>query len=115
MKSKIHRRCGYDIDADETTAFLARMSKRSIFLGSSVLLAALMLSGCASEKVKAELKKQRENKDGYVWVTPTGSNIPVLVPKDQVKTDDKTTDQSQQAMADVQRANNRAPATSGSK
>jgi len=83
------------------------MSKLSISVAVGLLGTSLLLSGCASERVKAEMKKQKENKDGYVWVYPTGSNIPVLVPKDQANAKGKTTEADQKALEDAQRLKQR--------
>ena len=67
------------------------------------------LSSCASEKVKAEAKKANEGKDEYVWVYPTGSNIPVRVKKSQMTTPDEVTKQNQDALRELQQLKSAPP------
>lgn len=75
--------------------------------------AAVLLTGCASEASKAQAKKDKEAQNAavasgqYVWYTPVGSSIPILVPKDQVKASANETDQTQNTMRDVQRKGQR--------
>src|ERR1044072_6906337 len=59
------------------------------------------LSACKSTPKEAELDANG-NKVEYVWYTPTGSNLPVRVRKDQVKTSESQTTQDQNAMRATQ-------------
>ena len=69
-----------------------------------------LFSGCASEASKVEAKKETEAQKAaiasglYVWYTPVGSSIPVLIPKDQAKLSAEENVKTQNAMRDVQRA-----------
>jgi uncharacterized lipoprotein len=62
-------------------------------------VASMILSGCASDRAKAQAKAERDAvaSGQYVWYTPVGSNLPVLVPKDQAKASEHETDQTQDA------------------
>jgi hypothetical protein len=79
-----------------------------MFLG---LLAVTILSSCASERVKAELKSQKEHPEDYVYVVVTGSNVPVLVPKSQVpdKTPERETEAAQEALREIQQQSRVGP------
>ena len=74
-----------------------------------------LFSGCASEAAQAQAKKQRAAEKAaiasgqYVWYTPVGSSIPILVPKDQAKASAQETEQTQNIMRDVQRSGQRTP------
>ena len=73
-----------------------------------------LFSGCASEASKAQAKKEKAAQQAaiasglYVWYTPIGSSIPVLIPKDQAKLSDQETVETQNAMRDAQRAGQKA-------
>ena len=73
-----------------------------------------LFSGCASEASKAQDKKINEAQKAaiasgkYVWYTPVGSSIPVLIPKDQVKLSDQQTAETQNVLRDVQRSGQKA-------
>jgi hypothetical protein len=81
------------------------------------LFMAAGLTSCASDAAKAQLKKEREeqNKPGveYVLYYPTGSNIPIKIPKDQAQTTEAQTQAAQDAMRDVQRNGARLPSDNG--
>ena len=66
------------------------------------LALAAALASCASERVKAANKAAKEDSKEYVDYYPTGSNIPVKVRKDQLKTSDQRTEGDQKALADAQ-------------
>ena len=68
--------------------------------------ALLMLAGCASERVKAEARKAKEHKEEYVDYYPTGSNIPIKIPKD-TKTSEAESDETQWEFRDIQRRGQR--------
>lgn len=76
--------------------------------------AAVLLTGCASEASKAQAKKDKEAQQAavasgqYVWYTPVGSSIPILVPKDAIKPSESEAAQTQNTMRDVQRKGQRA-------
>jgi hypothetical protein len=72
-------------------------------------LVSLLLTACASERVKAENKKAKENKEEYVDYYPVGSNIPVKIPKSQAKASEQESEQAQQAMRNVQRNGSTVP------
>ena len=67
----------------------------------------LLLSSCASEAVKAQAKKEKEEKDKYVDYYPTGSNIPIKIPKDDAKTSTAQTDATQDGFRRIQQQNAR--------
>lgn len=73
-----------------------------------LLVGCLALAGCASERVKAEARKAKEHKEEYVDYYPTGSNIPIKVPKDQMKTSQSETDRAQEVFREVQRLGSHA-------
>lgn len=82
-----------------------------------VLLSALTLAvaaGCASEAYQAKAKKEKEEQRAaiasgkYVWYTPVGSSIPILVPKDAITTSDDQREKTQNAMRDAQQAGMKA-------
>jgi PBP1b-binding outer membrane lipoprotein LpoB len=73
------------------------------------LCLAVILTGCASEKAKAEALKAKQNEKDYVDYYPTGSNIPIRVRKDQLKPSDSETAQAQSVMMDVQQRGSVAP------
>lgn len=60
-------------------------------------LTAAALVGCASPTREAETDANGK-KIEYVWITPTGSNIPVRVRKDQLPTSDGQTTKDQDAL-----------------
>ena len=64
------------------------------------------LCSCASEKAKTESKKAKEDKDEYVWVTPTGSHVPVRVKKNDAKTSDEVTRESKEALRQYDQVRN---------
>ena len=70
------------------------------------LLAAILLTACASEKAKEAAKKEKEE---YVLYYPTGSNIPIKIPKSQAKTSEQDTEHAQDALRDVQQLGQHAP------
>ena len=92
------------------------MNSPSTFLRALLVgaLASVLFSGCASEAAKAQAKKDRAAEKAaiasgqYVWYTPVGSSIPILVPKDQAKASDHESEQTQNIMRDVQRSGQRA-------
>lgn len=51
----------------------------------------------------------------YVYYTPTGSNVPIRVPKAQVNTSDSDADAQQKALSDLQResAADKSPSAGG--
>ena len=94
---------------------MTRKTATLIVAASALLLGA----GCASEEVKARAaaiaKDQKEHPENWVLVYPTGSNVPVLVRKDQVgKTSDRDSQNAQDALRDAQRMGSHAPRDNGS-
>lgn len=81
------------------------MKIRSTTLRSllGIAVVGLLLTSCASEAVKAQAKKEKEEKDKYVDYYPTGSNIPVKIPKEDAKTSTAQTDATQEEMRRAQR------------
>lgn len=83
-----------------------------VAIAAAVALA--LFSGCASEAAKAQAKKEREAQRAalasglYVWYTPVGSRISVLIPKDQAKLSEEESVKAQNAMRDLQRAGQKA-------
>jgi hypothetical protein len=64
------------------------------------LLAGSLLAGCATQKAQATNKK---SEDEYIWVTPTGSNIPVRVKKTDLQAAAGDPQVAQDALRDVQK------------
>jgi hypothetical protein len=83
-------------------------------LPTSFLLAVTLTSCVAPAKVSEE-KDANGNKIEYVYYTPTGSNLPIKVRKDQLQTSDSETDAAQKALTDLQResAADKSPSTGG--
>src|ERR1019366_1136476 len=81
---------------------LRRMQRLNVI--PVLLVITLTLAGCASERVKAEARKAKEHKEEYVDYYPTGSNIPIKVPKDMAKASAAETEEAQRIFRDVQRA-----------
>ena len=75
---------------------------RPIVLG---FLITLLLTGCASERYKAQAKREKElaAKEGYVWYTPVGTNIAIKVPKDEAKASAAETEETEDIFRDLQR------------
>jgi hypothetical protein len=72
-------------------------------------LTGLMLAACASTQKKADEFDEHGMKIEYVYYTPTGSNIPVRVRKDQMQTSESETNASQEALRKAQRDGTRQP------
>ncbi len=70
----------------------------------------LVLAGCATPA--KDPKQASAKKIEYVYYTPTGSNIAIRVPKDQVQTTDEETRQSQEGLATIQQRGMSSPARS---
>ena len=83
-----------------------------VAVGAASALA--LFSSCASEASKVQAKKENEAQKAaiasgqYVWYTPVGSSIPVLIPKDQAKYSAQETVKAQNAMRDAQRSGEKA-------
>ena len=67
------------------------------------LFVSIALAGCASERVKAEARKAKEDQKDYVDYYPVDSHIPVKIPKDSVLVTDSETARTQEVMRAVQR------------
>jgi hypothetical protein len=78
---------------------------RAIFLGALTLV---FVAGCASEAYQAKARKEKEAQRAaiasgkYVWYTPVGSSIPILVPKDEITPTEAQRQQTQDVFRDVQ-------------
>lgn len=79
------------------------MTKLRLLIPVSIA-SALLLSGCASERYKAEMRRQKLEKDKYVDYYPVGSNLPIKVPKDEAKASTDETERAQEVFRDVQKA-----------
>ena len=69
-----------------------------------VILLVLALTSCVAPTKQAEERDKNGNKIEYVYYTPTGSNVPIRVPRDQVQvsgSDDA--DAQQRALMAIQR------------
>src|ERR1035441_9888016 len=71
-------------------------------LSTSVLLVVTLTSCIAPAKVSEE-KDANGNKIEYVYYTPTGSNVPIKVRKDELKTTDSETATEDKTFLDMQR------------
>ena len=71
-------------------------------LSASVLLV-VTLTSCAATAKTSEGRDAKGNKIEYVYYTPTGSNVPIRVRKDQLKTNDSDTATEDKAFLDLQR------------
>ncbi len=63
-----------------------------------VLFAFLLATGCSSPKKTAEERDANGKKIEYVYITPTGSHVPVKVRKDQLQGGDSATTTDQEAL-----------------
>ncbi len=81
-------------------------------LCACVLLAATLTS-CTVPAKQAEERDANGNKIEYVYYTPTGSNVPIRVRKDALKTSASDTDAQQRAFGDLQRESGSATTPSG--
>ncbi len=68
-------------------------------------LSCILLSGCASQNAQTAGAQSKE-KEEYVYYTPTGSNIPVRVRKDQLQASASETDQAQHLLTKIQQPKN---------
>ena len=71
------------------------------------------LTSCVAPAKVSEQRDANGNEIEYVYYTPTGSNVPVRVRKDELKTTDKESAASQKLISDAQRLDTEAPLTSG--
>lgn len=71
------------------------------------------LTSCATRAKAAEEKDANGKKIEYVYYTPTGSNLPIRVRKDQVTSSDSETTAAQKALTDLQResSDDKSPGT----
>jgi hypothetical protein len=81
----------------------------------AVCLLVVTLTSCATSSKVSEEKDANGKKIEYVYYTPTGSNLPIRVRKDQMQTDQSVTDASQKAVTDLQResADDKSPTKAG--
>jgi hypothetical protein len=77
------------------------MNRIRTFLASVVLVA--VITSCASPAKVSEERDANGNKIEYVYYTPSGSNIPIKVRKDSLKTSDSTAAAQDKAYTDLQR------------
>jgi len=81
----------------------------SIRILSAGILLALTLTSCASAAKVSDEKDANGKEIEYVYYTPTGSNIPVRVRKDQLKTSDTDAAAKDKALSDIQRNSSGRP------
>jgi hypothetical protein len=76
-------------------------------------LLVLTLTSCAAPTKASEEKDANGKKIEYVYYTPTGSNLPIKVRKDQLTPSDSETAAAQKALTDLQResADDKSPST----
>jgi len=74
-------------------------AKRTLVSRGLVVVVALSGPGCALHQHAAANQKTTEE---YVWYTPTGSNIPILVKKSAVDASADQTQAAQDALREVQ-------------
>jgi hypothetical protein len=79
------------------------------------LLLVTLTSCVAPAKKASEERDANGNKIEYVYYTPTGSNLPIRVRKDQLKTSDSETNAAQKELTDLQResADDKSPSAGG--
>ncbi len=79
------------------------------------LLLALTLTSCATPAKVSDEKDANGKKIEYVYYTPTGSNLPIRVRKDQLTTSQSDTDAAQKELTDLQResASDKSPSAGG--
>ncbi len=75
---------------------------RTRALIAGVLLVATLTS-CVAPGKESEERDANGKKIEYVYYTPTGSNVPVKVRKDQLNVSDSDADAQQKALMDIQR------------
>jgi uncharacterized protein with LGFP repeats len=70
---------------------------------SASVLAVVTLTSCVAPAKDAGDKDAKGNKIEYVYVYPTGSNVPVKVPKVVTTSSDSDTAAQDKAMSDLER------------
>ncbi len=80
-------------------------------LPCSLLLVAV--AGCVSPAKDKAAAKESDKKVEYVYYTPTGSNIPVLIRKDQLEADERQAARDQEALRSIQQKTRRADKAPG--
>jgi hypothetical protein len=72
-------------------------------LSAGVLLVAT-LTACVAPAMVSDEKDANGKKIEYAYFTPTGSNVPIRVPKDQLPSSDDDSATSNKAFQDMQRS-----------
>jgi hypothetical protein len=72
-----------------------------ILVGCSALSVAL--TSCVAPSKKPDEVDANGKKIEYVWYTPTGSNVPIRVPKDSLKLSDEEAAAQEKDLTDLQR------------
>ena len=81
---------------------------------SAIGLLALTLTSCVAPAKVSDEKDANGKKIEYVYYTPTGSSIPIRVPKDSVPLTDSEVAAQQKALEDLQRKDMISPPPSPS-
>jgi hypothetical protein len=81
----------------------------------AIFLLLVTLTSCVAPAKVSEEKDANGKKIEYVYYTPTGSNLPIKVRKDQMNTSDSETTAAQKEITDLQResASDKSPSTGG--
>jgi ABC-type phosphate/phosphonate transport system substrate-binding protein len=77
------------------------MNLLRLLAGSAVL--AVTLTSCVAPSKKPAEVDANGKKIEYVWYTPTGSNVPIRVPKDSLKLSDEEAAAQEKDLTDLQR------------
>jgi len=85
--------------------------KIAFSLAALVLLS--LLTACAGTTKQPEERDANGNKIEYVYITPTGSSIPIKVRKDQTKTSSKDTDEAEKVLRELQFTGVKSPNGNG--
>lgn len=89
-------------------SFPAQRARVPRFCLAIPLIALSVFAGCAaSPKTSAKPADAKESE--YIYYTPTGSNIPVRIRKDQLQASDAETSGDQEAIRNLQRKGQRQP------
>jgi hypothetical protein len=86
------------------------MNRTRTLLAGSLLVATL--TSCATPAKQSNDKDAKGKEIEYVYITPTGSNVPIRVPKDQVNSGGDDSATSNKGFEDLQRNGTTGMATS---
>jgi hypothetical protein len=78
-------------------------------------LSIVALTSCATHSKESDERDANGKKIEYVYYTPTGSNLPIRVRKDEMQTSDSDTEAAQKEVTDLQResGSDKSPSAGG--